>query len=139
MSAEEDAAVDLADVVVPELRAGIERRENSQKRVRKSRCEVEDVVVAVAATFVDGRRMPADQRRFYVVLDIQIRERLCRLWNFAEISAEITARMGIESACARMDVNVNGAHGLSPVPCMPTAKDSAGRSCRKFDVLPTSR
>ena len=121
------------------LGAGIECRENSQEGVRKSGCEVEDMVIAVSAPFVDGGRVSADQRRFYVVLDIQIRERLCRLRNFAEISAEITARMGIESPCARMDVNVNGAHGLSPVLCKPIAKDSAGRSCRKFDSPPTSR
>jgi len=55
--------------------------------------------------------MPADQQRLNVLLDEQLGELIRRPGDVVEISSEVTAGVSVEPAGARMDVNVDGAHG----------------------------
>src|SRR5207245_10645707 len=90
--------------------AGVERSESSREGIRIFRCEIDDVIVGIARALPHSGRMPADQQRLDVLLDIKIGEFLFCPGDVVEISSEIMAGLRVEPVGARMNVNVNGPH-----------------------------
>src|SRR5262245_598916 len=109
------------------LGQNIQRRENAGERLWKFRDEIEHVLVAVTASFLHSRGMPADQRSQDVILDVQISKGFWSLRHLIEVPAKITAGVGVESARARMHVNVNGSHAWSVAPPEPTTRGWVAR------------
>ena len=62
------------------------------------RCKLQDVIVAIAHSIVNRRRMPAYQQRLHVMLRIQRREACRRLRHVAQLAAKIIASISVESA-----------------------------------------
>src|SRR5918996_195011 len=97
--------------------------ENSGEGIWKSAYQVDDMVVGVFGSFRNRGGMPPDQQGFDVLLDIKVGKSFRCSRHFVEIASEVIARMRIEAACAWVNVNVNGSHAPSSVPCRLVAKD----------------
>ncbi len=96
------------------FRIGIQRREHAGKRLGVIRHQLDHMIVGVARAFMNRRGMPADQQSLDVLLQVEVGKTFRRLRHVFQIAAKIAARVGIETAGARVNMNVNGAHRSSP-------------------------
>ena len=71
------------------------------------------MIVRIASSVRDSRRVPADEQCLDIVARIECGEVVFGGGHFGQVALEIAARIGVHAACARMDVNVNGPHKAS--------------------------
>src|SRR3990170_1281949 len=85
----------------------IQRRKDSRKGIGEFRCQAKDIFVRDRRGFFDRGRVPADEKTFRFLPDEKLGKPLIALGQILWISLKIGTGLRIDSARARMDMNID--------------------------------